>query len=189
MTHWSSEGQVAFAWWQALNGQGETGEESRNGGDAAARARLRRAASPLQALAEARAVQLAQMLGMNERTPPLQLQFAGALAAVLAHVRNNVSDPEMATLLGPRKGQESAAMSDLRFRRLLAARTPIDLMRQMRAAVQLLRGEANVADISHAMLRWNDDTRVRWTYAYWQAAFASPSSGEETTGEAEQAEA
>ena len=180
MAHDSFSGEKALTWWRRLNGLNAQEDEAHNAGDTGARARLRRAATPVEALTEARAVELARMLGMDAETSPQKLETVGALAAVLAHVRINVGATKMAALLGPQKGDERPVMSDLRFRRLLAARTPVDLMRQMRAAVQLLKGRGNVADIAHAMLHWNDATRVRWTYAYWQAAFASPAPESET---------
>ena len=65
-------------------------------------------------------------------------------------------------------------MSALRFRRLMAAESEQELMRQMRNAVMLLNGTANIKDIGEACYFWNDTTRIRWTYDYWGASDAAP---------------
>lgn len=166
-------GNIAHKWWRELNGDPGAGEDRNSKGDPGAFARLRRASTPIEALAEARTIELAKRLGANP-DKPLQLTRIGALAAVLAHVRGHNASTPMATLLGPDGQGENTAMSPLRFQRLMAAETPDDLMRQMRNAVKLLKGTANIPAMSCAIYYWNDRTRIRWTYEYWGAGNASP---------------
>ncbi len=166
-------GKIAFEWWQTLKGDPAAAEHWQQKGDPGALARLRRAATPVEALAEAQAVFLARRLGASPHTPA-QLARIGALAHVLAHVRENDQSAPMARLLGPDRSGENAAMSPLRFQRLVAARTPAELMRQMRSAVKLLKARANIPDLARAIYWWGDTTRIRWTYEYWDAGQAAP---------------
>ncbi len=166
-------GNIALQWWRELHGDPAASEHWKQKGDAGALARLRRASSPVEALAEARTIELAKRLGAKLDRPH-QLARIGTLAAVLAHVKSHDGKLKMAQMLGPDNKGESAAMSALRFQRLMAAETPEDLMRQMRNAVKLLKGTANVIDIAAAIYWWNDNTRIRWTYDYWGAGMAAP---------------
>jgi len=154
-------GETAHKWWKELQD------------DSGARARLRRASTPVEALAEKCTIGLAKRLGASP-AKSAQLARIGALAAVLAHVRDGDASTPMARQLGPDSKGENAAMSVLRFQRLMAAENPQDLMRQMRNAVKLLKDKANIEDLAHAIFYWNDRTRIRWTYDYWGASIATP---------------
>ena len=165
-------GNIALQWWQELRPQ-EAGDTAHRG-DPAALARLRRAATPVEALTEASAIRLARRLGITPDRPD-QLARIGAIAAVLAHVRtHDDGGQKVARRLGPQKKDEPGVMSALRFQRLMAAETAEDLMRQMRNAVKLLQGKADVADIARSMFWWNEATRIRWIYDYHNAGDAAP---------------
>ncbi len=164
-------GNIALQWWQELQPQEAGDAVSR--GDPAALARLRRATTPVEALTEASAIRLARRLGITPDRPD-QLARIGAIAAVLAHVREHDGGQKLARRLGPQKKDEPGIMSALRFQRLMAAETAEDLMRQMRNAVNLLKAKANVADIARSMFRWNEATRIRWIYDYYNAGDAVP---------------
>jgi len=161
----------ALAWWRELKGLSAEGDKTGKG-DPGALARLRRAATPVEALTEGRAVELAILLGVAPQDHE-RLKRIGALAHVLAHVKDH-RDGRMAEMLGPDDKGENAAMSTLRFQRLLAARTPAELMSRMRGAVRLLDGSANILDLAEAFCWWGDNIRIRWTYAYWGASHAAP---------------
>ena len=92
----------------------------------------------------------------------------------------------MASQLGPDSQGENAAMSALRFQRLMTAEKPEDLMREMRHAVKLLGGKVNLKDLAHAIYYWNDRTRIRWTYDYWGAGHANPDATSKTTDQTQQ---
>ena len=168
-------GEIALKWWQALQPQSDKDGKTTSRGDPGALARLRRATSPVDALTQAQAIRLARWLGVGLEDEQ-RLARVGALAHVLAHVKTNNSTQHMARQLGPDKNGENAVMSSLRFQRLMAARAPEDLMREMRSAVKLLKGSANIADIADAFYWWSDKTRIRWTYHYWGAGDAAPDS-------------
>ena len=171
---------LARNWWLSLQPQTDATGNMKSRGDPGALARLRRVVDPVEALAERQAIRLAVWLGV-ESVQTEKLQFVGALASVLAHVRDEPKNAEgtpsrthTAQLLGPRSNDDPGLMSALRFQRLMAAQTPDDLMRQMRHVVKLLGDKANVRVLAQALLNWNETTRTTWTYNYWRAGFADP---------------
>ena len=170
-------GNIALKWWRELQGDPAASEPWKQKDDPGTLARLRRASSPIEALTEEQAMRLAQRLGVKPDRPQ-QLARIGAIAATLAHVKTHDSKQKMAQMLGPDNKGENAAMSALRFQRLMAAKTPEDLMRQMRNAIKLLKGSANVSDIAASITWWNENTRIRWAYDYWGASFAAPDTTE-----------
>lgn len=183
-------GSDVLFWWRELTGNTNGNAGETNKGDRAAVARLKRVSEPVMALSQPSVARLAKRLTDNdpavtsERKREEKLQRIGVIAAVLAYVKTN-KDKQTARLLGPANNEDdSAAMSSLRFHRLLAARGPDELMREMRNAVKLLDGAANVADLADSLYHWDDDrTRIRWTYAYWNAADATPEQTEQKIAE------
>lgn len=82
--------------------------------------------------------------------------------------------------------QLSNVMTELRFSRLCAAKTPDELLRQLRRAVKLLRGSVNLFSLAEDIFCWcqeQDDLlnhrrrrqrpteflRIRWALEYYQA--------------------
>lgn len=148
----------------------------RRGAARAAMARLRRAASPMEALMEPATLDLARRLG---RTGEQELARLGILAAVLAHVRED-DDRAVARAAGPPhptadpgKDDEEAVLKYGRFRRLLQADDD-DLLDHMRRLVHLLGNKANVADLAHSILLWGDRTRQRWVFDYYNLGAPAP---------------
>lgn len=165
------EGDEASNTTGALDSDNKAGSDQKNNnnpGDKATLARLRRAATPLEALVEQQAIRLAEKLGITPDEPH-NLERVGIIAAVLAHVKTHDASRKNARALGPlKKADENPIMSTLRFRALLAAKAPDDLLREMRRAVSLMRNTANVASLASDIYYWGDNTRLRWTYDYWQ---------------------
>lgn len=97
------------------------------------------------------------------------------VAGILAHVKEdagNKAQPQisLAYLLGPaavRKDQK-AAMSELRFKRMMRARDPEEFFREARRAVQLTKGQADVAALAEDILCW---------YAEQDSATGEPTQG------------
>ncbi|HCC0888743.1 TPA: type I-E CRISPR-associated protein Cse2/CasB [Salmonella enterica] len=106
-------------------------------------------------------------------------------AAVAANVKTIDERQTFAAQLGQMTGN-NAVMSERRFIRLLAAKTPDELLRQLRRAVKLLNGAVNLISLAEDIFRWcqeNDDLlnhhrrqqrptefiRIRWGLEYYQA--------------------
>ncbi len=110
------------------------------------------------------------------------------VAAVAAGVNTNDERLSFAAQLGQKKG-DTPVMSKMRFTRLSNVKTPDDLLRQLRRAVQLLNGTVNLISLAEDIFHWcqeNDDRlnhfrrqlrptefiRIRWALEYYQAGDA-----------------
>jgi CRISPR system Cascade subunit CasB len=171
-TRWD---QVARKWWEMLqNTRNGTPNPTRN---PAALARLRRAATPIDALEEPSVFDLYKKLGFGRSEVDRRLPRVAAAAAVLAHIRTDAEPGSgyrrpFAEMLGQ---GERPIMSPLRFKRLLAATEDQDLMVTFRRAVKLAGARAiNVGDVAASILDWSDRRRMRWAFDYYGAGIAAP---------------
>jgi CRISPR system Cascade subunit CasB len=163
----------ARKWWRDLQPDDDGAR-----GERAALARLRRAASPLQAMTEEATLALFRKLGLAsaERLPRVAV-----IAMVLAHVRKDAPSaggfrPPAIRAVGRTTlaDADSATMSPLRFRRLLAARTEEELATAMRRLVALADCQINVGDLAASLFFWGDKVRTRWAFEYYAAGAAAP---------------
>ena len=109
-------------------------------------------------------------------------------AALFAHVKSIDERQTFAAQLGQMTGN-NPVMSELRFSRLSAVKTPDELLRQLLRAVRLLNGAVNLTSLAEDVFRWcreNDEwlnhirrqqrptefIRVRWALEYYQAGEA-----------------
>ncbi|TVR78665.1 MAG: type I-E CRISPR-associated protein Cse2/CasB [Rhodospirillales bacterium] len=180
--------RVARDWWRRLQPRrsDSTGVPGAGGdrGDPAALARLRRASTVAQAMAEEATLDLFRRLGLTRAdADTARLPRVAVIAMVLAHVRDDREhDGERRRsaiqAVGRRtlEDTDSAKMSPLRFRRLLACRDDDDedLAREMRRLVQLAGCAVNVGDLAESLFYWNERTRNRWAFDYFGAGFAAP---------------
>ncbi len=147
----------AALWWREL----ATAEFGRR--DRAAVARLRRAASALEAAEEPATIDLVRRLGGGIES----LERVAVCAGVLAHVRDDDTAPAARRVGSPRSGSNARApMSSLRFRRLIQADTADDMLVQFRRLVALADRKANVADLAAALLDWSDLRKRDWIFRY-----------------------
>jgi CRISPR system Cascade subunit CasB len=101
------------------------------------------------------------------------------IAAVLAHVRENNSRQRVARAAGAQNG-DTARVSPLRFRKILAVRGNADCLIAFRRLVALLDRSANIGDLAASLAEWNRDgagdrRRTRWAFDYYNAGEAAPS--------------
>lgn len=143
-----TRGQIILGWW------------SHNIGDrdlATARglsARLRRA-GPVAVLGEAAVHDLARALRVTDAAVLIRL------VQVLAEVREHAAQP-----LATRLGGDPAAMSTLRFQRLMRVADG-DLTEALRRATQMADRRCNVAALGQDLLDWSEKTRSRWYFQYF----------------------
>ena len=151
---------IAEQWWRDLTST-DPGHRVTRGGRRAARARLRRAATPLEVMFESEALRLIA------RLPHENPERVAILAGVLAFVdKSDAQNIARAIGRSSLDDDESAIMSEGRFRRLLQAGGG-ELMDAMRRLVRLNKGKANVRDLSFAVLRWDDRVKKRWIFDYY----------------------
>ena len=150
---------IAGRWWRGLQ------TTDTQPGNRAALARLRRCSTPAQAATVPEALDLARQLGI---TFGRHHRFEGVLltAMVLAHVREDDRSASLARQLGGAGPDQRAAMSPLRFARLLNADSTDEKLIAFRRAVALLRGVAHVPSLAAALLDWSEQTRIAWAFEY-----------------------
>lgn len=160
----------AADWWAGLVPV-EDGAQPVPGGKRAALARLRRANDPLEVMMEPDALRLVQRLSTFRADSDRVVRVA-VLAGVLAVVRKHVQDPITSILGRPSLDNETAKLSEGRFRRIL--QTPAnDLLGPMRRLVRLANCEVNVPDLAKSILDWDEPkTKQRWIFDYYGASFA-----------------
>ncbi len=162
-------GEVALSWWRALQGR----DESHPRPDRASLARLRRCRQPLDVIDVAAYYGLLRRHGVA--ASGREADRLAVVAAVLAHVREHRGDKKVARQIGPTAAEaDDGVMSEARFRRLLRVQGDDELLRAMVRLVKMLKGEVNVADLADGILRWNESTRRRWAFAYFDAEGAAP---------------
>ncbi len=155
---------AAFAWWQSLTEQDghRTGPNLR--GD---RAELRRAREAADVYANPSFHALLRRLGSNATADDRLARAVAVLAAVLARVDRH-QDGGFARQAAA--GEDGPKLSELRFRRLLQKQTAEELQADLGRALQVLDKSADVRDLARSILRWNDETRRRWAFDYFQHA-------------------
>lgn len=146
-------GQSVLGWWGRNIGDREIPTAR------ALSARLRRAVSPIDVLAEPAVHDLSRVLDLRDAARLVRL------VQVLAEVREHTS-----RTLAQRMGTDDPpALSSLRFQRLIRAEDEA-LTTALRRALPLVDRTCNVAALGQDLLFWNEPTRARWCFHYFGAA-------------------
>ena len=160
-------------------------------GDAATRARLRRARTPVELVAVDAAVDLARRLGAVPRSdadPSHHLHAALELARVLAHVRENDARHPMVAAgwkhfpAGRKEseaGDDRPLLSEARFRRLLETRDGEQKTLAFIRLIALLGDRVDIETTATDFVLWNhpehgDRVRECWAFNYFAAGRAAP---------------
>ncbi len=154
---------ACLAWW----GQVTNREIGRSRADLA---RLKRAASPLDALSLSTVHDLNRRLAAVGADLRLQPERLALIARVLAHV--DIHD--RATLAEGMGQGDPKPFSALRFDRLIRTTDSEALTTQLRRALAVVGHRANVAQLARDLRWWDDATRARWCFDYHGAHFAAP---------------
>ncbi|OED09939.1 type I-E CRISPR-associated protein Cse2/CasB [Methanosarcina sp. A14] len=92
-----------------------------------------------------------------------------AIAGVLSHVKSNDTNSSLpAQMATPKLGSKKAAVSDLRFRRLLTIEDRNELFITMIRIVRLLDERVNIFDLAKSIYFWNKRTKKRLAYKYYE---------------------
>lgn len=175
------EASLARTWWRSLQPREENGRSIP--GDRAAIARLKRCGTALEAATEPAIAKLLLKLFPDSarETRIAMLPRVAALAAVLAHVRDDAAGSGFAKTLGnPRGGEGSTPLlSPVRFKRFQTTRGVDETLTSFRRAVLLLDRTADVGDLARVLLAWDDEavgdrTRTIFAFDYHGAGLAAP---------------
>ena len=178
--------RIVRHWWQSLQPLRADGT-SNPSADRGALARLRRAATPLDILDEEAVFDLHRRLRFGRGKSDRTLVTVAITASVLARVREHDPQRKPARAAGRERFAdaelETAALSPGRLRRLLAARDPDEVHRQMRRLVDLCGPALDVGALGVLILDWFDDdrgrkARTRFAYDYYAASGSLPGAGD-----------
>ncbi len=168
------DGWKARLWWNDL----QPSPDFPNGRNTWALGKLRRAHSWVEAAALPETITLFRKL---EKKHERQLPRIAVVAAVLAHVREEIRTGSVAGRIGkaPNDSETRAVLSELRLGRLLRVSCDDDILIAFRRLVALMGKTANVADLAEQILYWDDPEwgdrrRVSFAFNYWQAGDAAP---------------
>jgi CRISPR type I-E-associated protein CasB/Cse2 len=155
--------KAILSWWHKLHPDKQSGER----GDRAGIAKLRHAATVMEASMEPAVIALCYDLGGR----PEEMNQVALIAAVLADLRETSSGESIARALGQPEGAPLCSAS--RFRRILEASELDVQLTAFRRALALLKHRGNLADLVQSLLDWNDAVRrdarrQRWLYDYYQ---------------------
>jgi len=177
----TDRGAKALAWWGELRGDPDTGRP----GDRAAMARLRRAASIVEAMAEPAVLDLYRRLGFGPAPceARVRLPTVAVVAMVLAHVRECEARHPARTIGLRTPSDDDPPLKPLRFRRLLTIDDDEELVRDMRRLVAIADRKVDVAGLARALLQWNDPerrdrVRADWAFHYYAAGEAAPAAAD-----------
>ncbi|MEH3144197.1 MAG: type I-E CRISPR-associated protein Cse2/CasB [Methylobacterium frigidaeris] len=179
----------ARRWWQRLP-PGRAGLPEPLLFDRGSRARLRRAHGPVDILDEPVVFALHRELGFGPQEADRTLIPVAVAACVLARIRTDAPGRGLASVLGRTRDGPQALLSPLRLKRLLTARDPDDLLRQMRRAVDLAGDRpVDVGGLAVTVLDWldpdaGDRARSRFAYDYYAAEHATPGRPADAASEA-----
>ncbi len=148
--------QVLIEWWQTLD---------RNRGD---RAVLRRCRNPFEVALTPSYHRLRNTLstlgGVND-------EALSVVVGIVSHVKADDDTADFPSqMASPITIGGKSRVSDLRFRRLLQINNRGDLYSALIRTVRLLGGTVNLASIANAVYWWNEATRKKWAFAYYEAA-------------------
>lgn len=176
-TQSKSPGTVCAGWWHQTFADDD-------GAARMVRARLRRCATPAEALAIEAVHDLNARLraaGYRPRADRL------ALVAIALPLVNESGNRRLAEAFGHREPRDGPrALSELRFQALIHTTDYTDLIAPLRRAVAIVRSmPVNIAALADDLYRWNEHTRTAWCFQYYGASDAVPAQKENNFEEVE----
>jgi CRISPR system Cascade subunit CasB len=147
---------ILLAWWQGLD---------KHRGE---RAALRRCRS----LTEVAFVpSFHHLLRELSQCSSVNAEGLALVAGLASHLKSNSPRSGIAEQMAKsKKPGGSAALSGLRFRRLLKVQAREDLYPALVRVIALLGGAVNLVSLAKSAYEWNDWTRKQWAFDYYSTA-------------------
>lgn len=145
-------------WWQALNN------------DRGARAELRRCRNLSEVVFSPAYHRLRQAILHLDGVGSIHEEGLATVVGLTARVKVNDETMDIASQMATGKTGDTAAVSGLRFRRLLKARDNNELFILMTRAIALLGGSVNLQSLAKSVYWWNDRTKKKWAFGYYSKA-------------------
>ena len=120
-----------------------------------AKAQLRRCSTPVEAALHPQTYRVRQILGWASP------EAASTIVGVLSHIKAGEDDPASLghKLARPQEPGGPAPFSETRFRQLLKSRDWPEFYRNLRRAIQVLRGQVNPLVVADVILAWDKERR------------------------------
>ena len=173
MTEEKKIGDIVVEWYIAVLRKDD-------GAARAARARLKRCESPVEALAVAETHELNRQLRAHGKTP--SADQLTVLVATFARLKDIHGD-RLAALFGKKLAKDAPRpLSELRFQSLIRIRSHRELIVQLRRSLGVLGSDpaCNGRALAEDLYFWNEAKRNEWCFQYFGAAFAGANQGETT---------
>ena len=157
----------AFVWWRDLT---QSEDPKTRSSRRAALAHLRRAHSEIEIM------MVPEALRLIKQFPRRDADSVATLAGILAFVDDSHDQPVARALGRAQIEDDSAILSEGRFRRLMQLHKD-ELLDPMRRLVRLAKGNVNVYDLSSSVLHWSDAVKKSWIsdyYGVWQETSTRP---------------
>ena len=165
MTEPMQVGEIVADWYYSALGRDD-------GAARAARARLRRCRSPVDALTVDETHHLNDLLRKHGRNPsPDQLAL---LATTFARLKG-IHGAGLASVFGRKPTRDAPRpLSELRFQSLIRVRSHRDLMAPLRRALGILGPEpaCDGRALATDLYFWNDNARSKWCFQYFGGEIA-----------------
>ncbi len=145
-------------WWQALNNHG------------GARAELRRCSDLSEVVFSPAYHRLRQVILHLDDVDGIHEEGLALIVGLTARVKVNNESMDIASQMATAKTGDAAAVSGLRFRRLLKARDNNELFALMIRVIALLGGSVNLQSLAKSVYWWNDRTKKEWAFGYYSKA-------------------
>ena len=171
MTDEKNVSGIVVAWYESSLGRDD-------GAARAARARLKRCESPVEALA------VAETHDLNERLRKLGKNPTADRLALLATTFARLEDvhgDRLAVAFGKKSAKDGPRLlSELRFQSLIRVRSRRDLIVPLRRSLAVLGANpaCNGWALAEDLYFWNDRVRNNWCFQYFGAGFARANQGE-----------
>ncbi len=160
-------GNVVVEWYKSTLGND-------SGRARAARARLRRCESPVEALMVAETHHLNEQLQAQGKKP--RADQLALIATTFARLKDTHGGPKLASLFGNRGNKDAPRLlSELRFQSLIRVRTHRALIAPLRRSLGVLGSQpaCNGRALAEDLWHWNEMVRNRWCFQYFDAAFGA----------------
>lgn len=155
--------KICYNWWAQLT--------SKNLGQMRAdHARLRRADSVSAALIVDAVHSLNAKLSEEDCDLRQRPDRLALIALSLAHIKESGSET-----LAKRMGK-TQSFSETRFTTIIRTTDPVELISLVRRALSVIGNAANVNRLSTDLFWWNDATRNRWCFDFYDVSNVSPNS-------------
>jgi len=148
-------GQILLNWWNEL-------ENDRGG-----RAELRRAKTLSEIAFIPSYHRLCNKLQFHEK----DRKRLALITGLCSHVKENSPELIASLMASPKTGGDKAALSGLRFRKLLAINDSEELYQMMVRIIRLLGNRANICDMARVLYWWNEKTKQDLAFKYYEKAF------------------